>query len=153
MIVSPYVLNAGTTVKVEYKNHVITQDLDGKGKPEELYVTTVEVPAPDSSVHKVIVNDTYRIVYIRWNEKGEEIKTVLQTGIDQEVEKMELRDMNESDKPKNQRMADLVYIIDLDPDEEKEKDCDYERYYFPRTGPLSFGSLVKDGCYDEIPEE
>ncbi len=62
--------------------------------------------------------------------------------------------MNESHLPKNQRRADLVYIIELDYNREKEKGHKYEIYYIPRSSDLSFSStLVFVGGFDEIPEE
>ncbi len=154
VIISPYVLSAGTTVSIEYKHHTINENLDGKGKTEEIYVTTQDTPLPQSTDHNVVVNDTFQILLSYWNsDTNSEVKVPIKTGIDQDVEEMYLKDMNEQDKPENQRKKDLVYVLEYDPDKEDETGYEYARYYHPRVGELSFGSAVLEGEYENIPEK
>lgn len=153
LIFVPYVSGAGvTSVKVEYKSHIITEDLNDDSHRDEIYVTTEDAPLPNAPGN-VVVNDTYQIVLKYWDEKDHENVTIpLKRGIEDDIEKLLLKDMNESHKPEEQRMADLVYIIELHPDIQNERDYRYEIYYFRRTGTLSFGPSEFVRGYDEIPD-
>ncbi len=65
----PYsALSKPDLIKIEYKSHTIRKDLNNDSLNEEIYVTTEDTPLPDSSEVKVVVNDTYKIVFEHYDE-------------------------------------------------------------------------------------